>query len=190
MGLPGHPYFRIERARARPRGKEWLATATVVRADTGEPVDHILVRAATPAAAEAQLDAEIQRKLADLAKPDDWGRDPTVFRLLQRSLQLRDELYGRFERANSASTIDAATISRDAQRYEQEEMKRLQQQVEALTEAQLIELVTPTADQLAHTDSPHVLDMLSAKEHLSRFILHRSPAVRAAHDRLVRALEA
>jgi hypothetical protein len=76
----------------------------------------------------------------------------------------------------------------DAEAYDRREQAKLQAQVEALTDAQLVELATPTADQLAQIADPWVQDVLTAKQELCRFITRRSPTVQAGEDRLAAAL--
>jgi hypothetical protein len=171
-------YFRVERNGAKRAGPEWRAAATIVRSDTDEPVQHLAAKAATAADADAHLDAAIADALSALTAPPDWGRDPTVPHLVQRYLQLRDDVYGMVERA-----------APDAETYDRREQAKLQAQVEALTEAQLVELATPTAEQLAHLSDLWVQDILAAKKDLCRFITRRSPEVQAGEDRLAAALD-
>jgi hypothetical protein len=171
-------YFRVERRPAKRAGPQWRASATIVRSDTDEPVQHLAAKAATAADADAHLDAVIADALAALTPPGDWGRDPTVPRLVQRYLQLRDEVYGMVEHA-----------APDAEDYERRERAKLQAQVEALTDAQLVELATPTAEQLAQLSSPWVQDILAARKDLCQFITRRSPDVQAGEDRLAAALD-
>lgn len=189
MNPAEHSYFRIERRPARQVGPEWRAAATIIRADTSEPIERLSVRAPTADAAEEQLDVAIKDKLAGLEKPRDWGKDPTVFRLVQRYLQLRDEVYGMFERAGDAAEPDVPRLRSDAEAYEHSEMRKLQEQVEALTEVQLLELATPTKEQVAQLDSPWVLDTLTAKKRLCQLISHRSPGVQAGYEQLEQALD-
>lgn len=183
-----HSYFRVERRPAKQVGPQWRVFATIVRADTGEPVERLRARAPTADAAEAQLDAAIEHQLAGLEKPRDWGRDPTVFRLLQRYLQLRDEVYGMFEQARTAAESDARRLIREMETYEQSEIRKLQEQVEALTEAQLLELATPTEAQMAQHDDPWILDTLTAKKRLCQLLSHWSLEVRAGYEQLEQAL--
>jgi hypothetical protein len=171
-------YFRVERSPTRRAGPHFRAAATIVRSDTDEPVQRVAAKAATAAAAAAQLDVAIADALAALAPPAHWGRDPTVPHLVQRYLQLRDEVYGMVERATP-----------DAETHDRRERAKLQAQVEALTEAQLVELATPTADQLAQAASPWVQDILTAKKDLCQFITRRSPEVQAGEARLAAALD-
>ncbi|KYF81330.1 hypothetical protein BE20_01615 [Sorangium cellulosum] len=183
-------YFRVERSPAKRAGTQWRATATIVRDDTGEPVERLTARASTAGAAEEQLDAAIEGALAGLEKPPrDWGRDPTVFRLLRRYLQLRDEVYGMLERASAAAEPDALTLRRDAEAYEQGEMRKLEEQVEALTDAQWIELSTPTEDQLARLDDAWVLDMLTAKKRLCQLASRRPHVAQSGYEQLEQALD-
>src|SRR5262245_19217925 len=172
------PNFRVERSPAKLAGPQWRAAATIVRTDTDEPVQRLAVKAATAADAAAQLDAAITDALAALAPPTDWGRDPTVPHLVQRYLQLRDEVYGMVERA-----------APDAEAHDDRERARLQAQVDALSDAQLVELATPTADQLAQIASPWVQDTLAAKQELCKLITRRTPEVQAGVDRLAAALD-
>lgn len=171
-------YFRVELATTRRTGPQWRAAATIVRADTDEPVRRLAAKAATAAEAQAQLNVAVAGALAELAPPADWGRDPTVPRLVQRWLRLRDEVYGMVERAEQG-----------ADAYDRSERALLQAQVGALTDAQRLELVTATADQLARLAEPRVQDILAAKSDLARLMAQPSPEVRAAHDALRAALE-
>jgi hypothetical protein len=172
-------YFRVERRPAWRAGVDgrWFAAATIIRADTDEPVQRLRVEATTDPDANRQLEAEILAARAALSPPDDWGRDPTVPRLVIRWLQLRDEVFGILQR--SASEADA---------YDAREQAQLRQRVEALTEPQLLELVTPTTDQVAQIADLYVQDILTAKKDLSRFITRRSPAVQSGLDLLEAAL--
>lgn len=172
------PYFRVERSPARRAGPQWRAAATIIRADTDEPVQHLAAKAATAADAAARLDTAIAGALSALTPPADWGRDPTVPHLVQRYLQLRDEVYGMVERA-----------APDAEAHDRRERAKLQAQVEALTDAQLVELATPTAEQLAQRSSPWVQDILAAKKELCRLITRRSPDVQAGEAQLAAALD-
>jgi hypothetical protein len=169
----------VERSPAKLAGVQWRAAATIVRTDTDEPVQRLAGRGATAADADAQLAAAIAATLAALTPPADWGRDPTVPHLIQRYLQLRDEVYGMVERG-----------APDAGDRDRRGLAALQAQVEALTDAQLVELATPTADQLAAIADPYVQDVLAAKHALAQFITRRSAAVQAGADRLAAALGA
>lgn len=171
-------YFRVEIETAERTGPQWCAAATIFRADTDEPVHWLAAKAATAAEAQAQLGAAVAGALAELAPPADWGRDPTVPRLVQRWLRLRDEVYGMVDRAEQG-----------AEAYDRHERALLQAQVGALTDAQRLELVTATADQLAQLADPYVQDVLAAKDDLARLMAQPSPEVRAAHDALRAALE-
>lgn len=172
-----HPYYRVELARTKWTGAQWRAAATIVRADTDEPAQRLAARAATEAEAEARLDDAVASALAVLTPPADWGRDPTVPRLVHRWLRSRDEVYGMLERAEQGAGA-----------YDRSERALLRAQVSALNEAQRLELVTITADQLAQRADPWVQDILAAKDALARLIARPSPEVRAAHEGLRAAL--
>lgn len=173
--------FRVERRPAYQAGPKWRAAAVIVRADTDEPMERLSVSAATADAAETQLDVAVAATLATLTKPRDWGRDATVVRLVQRYLQLNDELYGLFERGTDRAAAEA---------YEQQEMQALRARVAALTETQREELATPTEAQLARLDDPYVIDDLTAKQRLCRLMDHQSAAVAAGCERIAQALGA
>ncbi|RYZ03488.1 MAG: hypothetical protein EOO73_27515 [Myxococcales bacterium] len=173
-----HTYFRVELTTAKRAGPQWRAAATIFRADTDEPVQRLAAKAPTAAEAEAQLNVAVAGALAELAPPADWGRDPTVPRLVRRWLHLRDEVYGMVERAEQG-----------AEAYDRSERGLLQAQVRALTDAQRLELVTATADQLEQLADPNVQDILAAKDDLARLMAQPSPEVRAAHDALRAALD-
>jgi hypothetical protein len=80
-------------------------------------------------------------------------------------------------------------LMRNMEAYEQSELRNLQEQVEALTEAQRLELATPTKEQMAQPDDPWVLDILIAKKRLCQLLSHWSPAVRAGYEQLEQALD-
>ena len=180
MKPPDPPYYDVQWSPTKPAGPRWRAAAILARADTGEAVVRLSVFAASAAEAEAQLAAQIEGALAALSKPRDWGRDPTVPRLLRSYLRLRDEAYGMCERARGAAAAEA---------YEREAMEALRRQVEALTESQRLELATATEEELLRRDDPHMLDALTARSRLCELLSARSPAVEAARVRLTRALD-
>lgn len=187
MSSPEHIYWRIERG-TRQFGPRWQAFATIVRTDSEEPVEHLSAKGDSAEMAEQQLTALIEAKLAALEPPKDWGRDPTVFRLIQRYLRMNDQLYGMVLQAGSAGEPEASTLRRDAKAYERAELWALQEQIAALNELQRIELATPTEEQWARREDPWVLDVLTAKKRLSRLIPDPSPAVQAGFERLDEAL--
>jgi hypothetical protein len=189
VNLTERPWFRVERRPAKQAGPRWRASATILRADTDEPVERLAARAPTPDEAEKELDAALGSRLAALEKPSDWGRDPTVPRLVQRYLRLRDEVYGMVQEAEGRAEPDARALVARAKAYDRDEMTKLRQRVEALTEAQRVELATPTPEQLADADDPWVLDLLTARSELCRFIPRPSPAVQAGREQLARALD-
>lgn len=180
MKPPDPPYHDVQRSPTKRAGPRWRAAATIARVDTGEAVERLSVFASSASEAEAQLAARIEGALAALPKPRDWGRDPTVLRLLRSYLRLRDEVYGLCERTGGAAAAEA---------YEREGMEALRQQVEALTEAQRLELATATEEELRRRDDPNVLDALTARSRLCALLSARSPAVEAARVRLTRALD-
>lgn len=171
-------YFRVERSPARRAATRWRASATILRSDTDEPVQHLAATAATSADADSHLDAAIADVLSALTPPEDWGRDPTVPHLVQRYLQLRDEIYAQLERG-----------APDAGAYDARELARLRAQVERLTDTQLVELATPTAEQLAQRSDPWVMDILAARKDLCRFIVRRSADVQAGEALMAAALD-
>jgi hypothetical protein len=188
MNSVEHPYFRIERRPAKYAGGPWRAAATLVRKDTDEPVEHVSAKAASAEAAERQLTAAVEARLAALERPKDWGRDPTIPRLLQRYLQVNDQVYGIVLRAEAATEPEASMLRRDAEAYERAELQAIEEQIAALTESQRRELATPTEEQWARRQDPRVLDILTAKKRLSQFIPNPSPAVQAGYQRLDQAL--
>jgi hypothetical protein len=184
-------YFRVDRDATALAGPRWRSAATIVRGDTEEPVAHLNALGETASAADAQLDAEIERTLATLEKPGDWGRDPTVFRLLRAYLRHRERLYGIVEQAREADEAHAAALRADAEACEREDLRALNDQISRLTEAQLLELATPTDEQLAQREDPWTLDTLTAKKRLCLLAFsagRRSPAIQAAYEGLDRAL--
>jgi hypothetical protein len=184
-----NPYFRTERKPARLIGSQWRAAADIVRKDTDELVEHIRVRETSAEIAEQRLATAIEAKLKALQRPTDWGRDPTIPHLLQRYLEVRDQLYGIAQRAEEAAALpEAAMLKRDAEAYEHAEFEALRKQVAQLTEQQRLELATPTEDHRANREDARVLDTLTAKKRLSQLIPNPSPAVQAAYRRLEQVL--
>jgi hypothetical protein len=188
MNSVEHPYFRIERRPAKYAGGPWRAAAAIVRKDTDEPVDHISAKAASAEAAEQQLTAAVEDRLAALERPKDWGRDPTVPRVVQRYLQMSDQVYGIVQRAEVAAEPEASLLRRDAEAYERAELQAIAEQIAALTESQRRELATPTEEQWARRQDPWVLDILTTKKRLSQLIPDPSPAVEAGYQQLDQAL--
>jgi hypothetical protein len=172
-----HPYFRAKRRPARLAGSRWRAHAEIVRLDTDEAVQHIRAEGATTSEAESSLDTALQEALARLLKPDDWGRDATVPHLIRQYLALREELYGWYLRIEAAAVPERSLVERDAASFERVETAKLQAQIDALTEAQRLELVTPTSAQRAAHDDTWILDELTAKKRLGKLIAHPSAAV-------------
>jgi hypothetical protein len=182
------PYFRVERTPAKPAGSRWRASAAIVRTDIDEPVERLFARGESAEVVDAELDAAIAGALARLERPVDWGRDPTVPRLLRRYLALRDELYGKYLASQASGPADGPGLQREADEYEARQMKALEEHVLALTDAQLVELVTPTPQQLAHRDDADVLDLLAAKKRLAALASRVSPEVQHGRELLEQAL--
>lgn len=188
MGEPHPPYFHVERSRVTRRPPGWHVRAVVTRADTSEPVERFYFRAATSEEADRLLDEALAAALAARERPADWGRDPTVPRLVLDYLRLNDALYGTYEAARTAGPPDRAARFEAYHREDRAVRARLRERVEALTEAQRIELATATPAQLADPSDPHVLDLLSAKKFLCGLLSDPSPAVRAGYEEMHRAL--
>ena len=106
-------------------------------------------------AVKARLEAAIAEALAALPPPGDWGRDPTVPQLIRRYLALRDEVYGK--------VLDADPTARG---LDEAETARLAARVEALSEAQRLELATPDPAVLEDPEDPWNLDELTARRAL------------------------
>jgi hypothetical protein len=185
---PDTPYFRIERRPARHVGSAWRAVASIVRKDTDELVDQFSAKDASREAAEERLAAAVATRLAALQRPDDWGKDATIPHLLQRYLRMRDELYGMVLNAQASAEPEAARLRREAESFEQAELRALSDQVAALTEQQRLELAGVTEDQRTRRNDARVLDILTAKKRLSALIPNPSPSIEAAYRDLVRAL--
>jgi len=178
------PYFRIERSPTKRAGAQWRAAAAIVRADIDEPVEHLSAMASSADAADVQLSEQIQDAFGRLQKPSGWGRDPTVSHLVQRWLRLRDEVYRMYLASRAAGDVDGPELQRQADAYEAREKRAIEERVAALTEGQLLELVTPSEEQLAKRGDAYVLDALTAKKDLSQFIARRSPEVLAGYRQL------
>lgn len=165
--------YRIERHITRQAGPVWRAAASIIRIDTDEPVQQLAAKANGAAEAEANLEAALAEALAQLPPPADWGRDPTVPRLVRRYIELRDALYGLLERGDPGAAA-----------FEMQMQSVLQQGVDALTDTQCIELATPTAWQLERFTDFEMQDRLLAQVHMCELVRHQSTDWRAAHERL------
>lgn len=176
--MASSPFFQVQRRTARRVGTSWRASAEILRADTGEVVARLRLRDPEEEAVKARLEAAIAEALAALPPPGDWGRDPTVPQLIHRYLALRDEVYGK--------VLDADPTARG---LDEAETARLAARVEALSEAQRLELATPDPAVLEDPEDPWNLDELTARRALGRMITRPSEAVMAAMERLCAGLE-
>ena len=184
MSDPQSEYFEVRRRRTKPAGSKWRAAAIITRKDTDEEVAVLSAKATTSQAAERELQTAIEAHLKTLHPPLDWGKDPTVPHLMQRYTKVNDHLYGIVLRAEAAAEPARSEIQREAEVYKSIELGAIRDMVAQLSEAQRIELATPTKDQIAHVSDARVLDALTVKKRLTAMIPDPSPAVQDGYKRL------
>lgn len=185
-------YYRVERTPITQDARlHWRGKATILRKDSGEVVDRVSVKEGeSPEAVVKRLDEVLYTKLSGLTKPLDWGKDSTIPALISRYLTLRDRSYGFVLEAEKAPAEVMAAIRERAKAFETAEVNALKQDIEKLSEAQKIALVSPGEQPIENREDPWVLDILTAKERLYALIDHPSPEVKAGYRALVNVLSA
>jgi hypothetical protein len=187
-------FYRIERTPISQDATQlWRGKAKITRKDSGEVIGQVSMRyCASPDEAERRLDEDIQKKLGSLPSPPiDWGKESPIPALINRYLALRDRTYGFFVKAEETSSPEEAKVLREeGDAFEAAELYTLKQEVTKLSDAQKVELVTPTPQQKAQKDDAYVLDILTAKKILYYLIDDPTPQVKAGYLMLEELLNA
>jgi hypothetical protein len=166
-------FFRVERCPARQRapGSYYYASAVIRRVDSDEVVSRFFSdRVDSPEEARRQIDAEAERRLRSLTKPDDWGKSSKGTRLIERYLAMREKSYSNHVEEMTAPPAEAARIHERGKIEESEERAALVSAVNALDERERVELVAPNDYHRSNPVDAWILDELSAKKKLFQMI--------------------
>ena len=174
-------YYRVQYSRiVEDANHDWRGRAKIFRQDNHELVDQITVRHGQSLDdVKNQLLVQTQKRISNLPQPPEhWRQDSIIPILIQDYLSMRDQIYGLFLKSNETKGND----------LEARCLKKLKQEIAALSEPQKVELVTPTRQQRANRADPRVLDMLTAKKVLYGLIDTPSQDVRAGYADLAALL--
>jgi hypothetical protein len=187
--LAEDPYFELREIPPVAAGALLKGGVSITRKDTGETVARVIRYGKDSNDLASQLHNAAREKLAQIGRPSDWGKDPTVSQLLALHLKNRDFLYGIELKAEAASSHEAASRIR-AEATQKETMLNgdIAARVATLTPTQRLELTSATDNELARRDDGHTLDLLTAKRDLAGMLPNPSPLEIAGLDRLQRWL--
>ncbi len=188
--MPDDSYYRLQQHDFVSEGGQVKGALTILRKDTEETVGRITKRGQDTEDVALQLRQAAGERLLGLGRPENWGKDPIVARLVNRYLKNRDRLYGFEQRAEAAgSAEEAARIRAEGRETEGQLDPDIAAALVALTPDQRLELASVTDAQAARLDEPRMLDVLTAKRDLAGRLFSPSPQEIAALQQLQRWLD-
>lgn len=185
-------FYRVKRSPIREiPWSAWCGVARILRKDNDDIVyERGLRDRKTPEEVKLDLDNWLREKFKVLSKPLDWGLDPLVSSLIRKFLFIRREAYGFVLEAEKApSQKEAQTWYMKEESYKHEELEKLKHEIEQLSEAQKVELIAPTLEQIKDPLRPEFEDTLTAKTRLYYLIGAPPEVFREAFDRLEEVFE-
>lgn len=162
-------FYRVERSLIREiRWSAWCGVVRIIRKDNDDIVYERGLRGRKNAEeVKFDLDNWLREKFKNLSKPLDWGLDPLISSVIKRFLVIKREAYGFVLEAEKASSPEEARdLYAKGDSYEQGELEKLKHEIEQLSEAQKVELIAPTLEQINDPLRLEFEDILMAKSSL------------------------
>ena len=180
-------FYRVEYSPIREvqQWSVWFGGTKIIRKDNEDIVYGKVFRGRnSPEAVQLDRDNWLREKFQTLSKPLDWGLDPLVSALIRKYLLIRNEAYGFVLEAEKASSPEEAReFYAKGESYRQDELDKLKYEIEQLSEAQKVELITPTLEQIHDPLRPEFEDPLRAKSFLY-FLMGQPAILRESFDKL------
>lgn len=192
MPKPEGPYFITERNFPFRVGRLWHADATIRRTDTDEKVSHLSETGDTAEQATSKMEQTLLIAIDRLSRPEDWGRDSTVPRLIQGYLAKKEQAISVATRARLQSESAESWESEFKQRWNIVEKwwrGDFALKLAELRDEHLLDLVTPTTGELENPLDPWIVDQTSARCELFGLIKSPKPELQRAFEEMKRRYE-
>lgn len=169
------------RVSVNEQGEDWVAQVRINRKDTGEVVDGFTKFGENFFVNRESFFKELNSYLASLAPPEDWGAPDIVRIIINRYLdgkELEAKIYK--DRIEDRSDEGAFSLYVELVNHAEKTVLGLAHSIALLSENDLERLVISDENEYSSED-PWIIDMLSAKTDLFKYILNPGDHLISAH---------